>query len=62
MKFNKIFPAKETISREYITVMVAFTFIVQDLESLFVYRYCRLYCCNNGKRPSGYALLDVRKS
>lgn len=39
MKFNTIFREMETISREYITVMVSFRFIIQDLESLLYTDY-----------------------
>lgn len=54
MKVNKICPTLETIFRKYITVMIAFRFIIQNLKSLFIYRLHWLYYCNSGKKFKQY--------
>lgn len=43
---NKVFMAQKTIFEEYITVMIALRFIIENLNSLgFV-----VLCCISGKR------------
>lgn len=55
VKLNKIFPEQKTISRKSVTVVEAFGFIIQDLKSLFIYRFHKLYYCVSYKPGSGFA-------